>query len=317
VRLLDWVIVGLVPAAYLQAAFVLGAAVGSGLNVLIYRLPRGKSPLWPPSSCGVCLHPIRWHDNIPILGYLRLRGRCRDCGTRFSPRYMVVELVTGLGFAGLLGLEVFANVHDLPALAHRRASGSDIPAAVWVWYLAHVYLFCLAVVQFCCRLDGEVLPLPVALPGLLAGPLAAVLCPWPWPNEPPYSGSVRYTGLQLEPLKDPPPDWLREGSAALGLAGWVTGVAAAWLLIRGSRLPDGGQLDRTASGDLLFLMTVGGLLGWQAVVVTAVLALLPTAAVALAARRDLPYGAWLAVSAVVTLVAWHWLGLPFRPKVLS
>ncbi len=77
-------------------AFVLGSIVGSFLNVVIYRLPRGKSIVSPPSSCPSCGERIKpWH-NIPILSYLILRGRCAHCGARISPRYPFVELVTGI-----------------------------------------------------------------------------------------------------------------------------------------------------------------------------------------------------------------------------
>src|SRR5262245_30499414 len=90
--------------AWLGVWFLLGLVVGSALNVLIYRLTRGKSPLWPSSRCGACLRPIAWYDNLPILGYLILHGRCRRCGVPFSARYLGVELLTGIGFAGLFYL---------------------------------------------------------------------------------------------------------------------------------------------------------------------------------------------------------------------
>lgn len=78
--------------------FLLGAAVGSFLNVVIYRLPRGMSLIHPGSHCPVCGAPIRFYDNIPILSYVILRGRCRNCGARISPRYFWVELLTALFF---------------------------------------------------------------------------------------------------------------------------------------------------------------------------------------------------------------------------
>src|SRR5436190_851597 len=78
--------------------FVLGAIVGSLLNVCIHRLPLEKSILWPGSRCSHCLQAIRWYDNIPLVSYLLLRGRCRDCGGRISPLYPAVEIIT----AGLL-----------------------------------------------------------------------------------------------------------------------------------------------------------------------------------------------------------------------
>jgi len=76
--------------------FVTGSVLGSFLNVVIYRVPRGLSLVHPPSRCPVCLHPIRWHDNVPILGWFLLRGRCRDCGARIAIRYPVVEALAGL-----------------------------------------------------------------------------------------------------------------------------------------------------------------------------------------------------------------------------
>ena len=66
--------------------FVLGACVGSLLNVCIARLPQEKSILWPSSRCGFCLRPIRWFDNIPLVSYWLLRGRCRHCGARIALR---------------------------------------------------------------------------------------------------------------------------------------------------------------------------------------------------------------------------------------
>jgi len=77
--------------------FVWGAAVGSFLNVLIYRLPREISiVMTPPSSCPACSTPIRWYDNIPLLSWLALRGRCRACRAPISIRYPLVELTAGL-----------------------------------------------------------------------------------------------------------------------------------------------------------------------------------------------------------------------------
>jgi len=76
------------------AAF--GLVFGSFLNVCIVRLPRKESILTPRSHCPLCNHPIRWFDNIPLVSYLLLRGRCRDCHGRISPRYAIVEALTAL-----------------------------------------------------------------------------------------------------------------------------------------------------------------------------------------------------------------------------
>jgi leader peptidase (prepilin peptidase) / N-methyltransferase len=83
-------------------AAALGAIVGSFLNVCIYRLPLGKSVVWPGSACARCARPLAWFENIPIVSYLVLRGRCRTCSERISPRYPIVEAVTAAMFA--LGL---------------------------------------------------------------------------------------------------------------------------------------------------------------------------------------------------------------------
>ena len=78
--------------------FVLGTIIGSFLNVVMYRLPRGENLAWPGSRCPACGHPIRWYHNVPVLGWLWLRGRCHDCGVKISPRYPLVELAVGLVF---------------------------------------------------------------------------------------------------------------------------------------------------------------------------------------------------------------------------
>jgi leader peptidase (prepilin peptidase) / N-methyltransferase len=76
-------------------AGLFGTAIGSFLNVCVHRLPRGESVVTPRSRCPGCGHAIGWQDNIPVLSYLLLRGRCRGCGTRISVRYPLVELACG------------------------------------------------------------------------------------------------------------------------------------------------------------------------------------------------------------------------------
>ena len=78
--------------------FIIGLCIGSFLNVCIYRLPRGQSLLYPPSHCPYCQNLIKWYDNIPLVSYLFLRGRCRFCHTPISIRYPLVETFTGTLF---------------------------------------------------------------------------------------------------------------------------------------------------------------------------------------------------------------------------
>lgn len=82
--------------------FVLGAVVGSFLNVVAHRIPRGESIVRPGSRCPGCETPIRAYDNVPIISWVILRGRCRSCGEPISPRYPLVEFVTGALFVGML-----------------------------------------------------------------------------------------------------------------------------------------------------------------------------------------------------------------------
>jgi leader peptidase (prepilin peptidase) / N-methyltransferase len=86
-------------AAGAVVAGILGLLVGSFLNVVVWRLPRGESLVRPRSRCPSCETAIRPRDNIPVVSWLMLRGRCRDCGARIAPRYPLVELATGVLYA--------------------------------------------------------------------------------------------------------------------------------------------------------------------------------------------------------------------------
>jgi leader peptidase (prepilin peptidase)/N-methyltransferase len=80
----------------------LGLLIGSFLNVVAYRLPRGESLLWPASHCPGCEQPIKPYDNVPVLSWLLLRGKCRNCQTRISPRYPAIEFLTALAFGAIV-----------------------------------------------------------------------------------------------------------------------------------------------------------------------------------------------------------------------
>lgn len=129
------------------AVFVFGLMIGSFLNVCIARLPEGESVVSPGSRCPICRQPIRWFDNIPVLSYLWLRGRCRGCKTTISARYPLVELAT----AGLFALQAWWLPSDPLLLAH------------------HLLLTALLVVLFGTDYDVQRLPDVITLPGILAG----------------------------------------------------------------------------------------------------------------------------------------------------
>src|ERR1041385_1668614 len=86
------------PLVYIVFLFTLGACIGSFLNVVVWRLPRGESLVTPPSRCPICEHRLAWYDNIPVFGWLALRRRCRYCHTPISAEYPTVEFITGALF---------------------------------------------------------------------------------------------------------------------------------------------------------------------------------------------------------------------------
>jgi leader peptidase (prepilin peptidase)/N-methyltransferase len=110
-------------------AAALGAIVGSFLNVVIWRLPRGLSLISPGSRCPACERPIAPYDNIPVASWLVLRGRCRHCASRISPRYPLVELLTAAAFAAVVATRGFDSglALELPFVAFLIAlAGIDI-----------------------------------------------------------------------------------------------------------------------------------------------------------------------------------------------
>ncbi len=110
--------------------FCLGTCLGSFLNVIVWRWPRGRSLVHEPSACPICQTRIRWEDNLPIVGWLRLRGRCRACQAAISTRYPLVETLVGLQFVGLLCAEALTGGATLPVRPIDPYAG-----VVWIiWY---------------------------------------------------------------------------------------------------------------------------------------------------------------------------------------
>jgi len=134
--------------------WIVGCAVGSFLNVCIFRLPREQSLIRPASRCPACKRPIAWYDNIPVLSYVLLRGACRRCRKPISWRYPLVELLTG-----------FMTV----AVVHRFGSG-----AVGLIYAAFVWAL---IVSSFIDLDFRIIPDEISLGGLVVGVAASLLIP--------------------------------------------------------------------------------------------------------------------------------------------
>jgi leader peptidase (prepilin peptidase)/N-methyltransferase len=168
--------------------FALGANIGSFLNVVVWRMPLGKSIVHGDSHCPVCATKIASRDNIPIFGWLGLGGQCRACGTKISPRYPIVEAIMGAVFLLFYFVELISGGANLPVRGINTYRG-----VLWIimypkWdliglYLYHCYLFCVLLVLTLMALDRSRIPrrllifaftvaiaLPLAFPDLALVP---------------------------------------------------------------------------------------------------------------------------------------------------
>jgi leader peptidase (prepilin peptidase) / N-methyltransferase len=136
------------------ASLAFGAVIGSFLNVCIHRLPRGESLVFPGSHCPHCGAPIRWHDNVPVLSFLLLRGRCRDCRGRIRGRYPMVEALC----AGLCLLTVLEY---------------GLTPSAGIYFV----LICALVVVTFIDLDHQIIPNAITYPGIPLGVLASLVLP--------------------------------------------------------------------------------------------------------------------------------------------
>ena len=154
---------------YALFAFVLGAVVGSFLNVCICRMPQGESVVSPPSHCPKCDYRIRWYDNIPILSYLLLRGKCRGCRAPISLMYPLVELLNAL-----LALGLFLRI--LPPRLLAEAPLDIVMRQGGVFALLFVFCSALVVVTFI-DLEHQIIPDSITLPGIVIGFAASFFIP--------------------------------------------------------------------------------------------------------------------------------------------
>ena len=319
---------------WLILVFITGASVGSFLNVCIARLPFEKSLIWPNSRCGNCLQSIHWYDNLPIVSYLWLRGRCRECGQRYSVVYMLVELGTALAFVGLFWFEVVENVHGWPGHDNWAARLHWYPWTSFLGFAWHALLLSFLIVASVCDLKSREIPLQLTLTGTLIGLIGSVLMPWPWPQAlgimpspqkafPWQDPSVPiYHGIYAWPFWGPPPSWAGEGEWTMGLLTGVVGALVGTFLLRTVGFIFGKGLGKEALGlgDADLMMMAGAFLGWQIIAVAFFLSPLFAilfGIIQLIVTRDnsLPFGPFLSLSVMATCLLWHPIGAFVRPAL--
>jgi leader peptidase (prepilin peptidase)/N-methyltransferase len=144
-------------ALFVAAAAAFGAVIGSFLNVVIYRLPLGKSTVWPSSACPHCARELSWYENIPVASFVALGGRCRTCGARISLQYPVVEALTAVMFGA-----AWWYYGPGPLLASRLVFG------------------CALIVLFAIDLEHQLLPNAITLPGIVVGFLFSLITEPGW-----------------------------------------------------------------------------------------------------------------------------------------
>lgn len=233
---------------------LLGLCVGSFLNVCIYRLPAGKSIIWPASHCTSCQTPIAWYDNIPVASYLVLGGKCRGCGAPFSARYMLVELATGLVWFWYWAVYFKTGLRP----------GADHPGV----YLSHMVLASALLVSGLIDLDRKEIYTSVTNVALAVGVAAAAV----WPD-------IQRLGAYDHVL----PNWTgwgRVDAPILALVGAAVGAG----LINLTRFLGTLAFRREAmgAGDVYLMALIGGILGWEAALLVFLVA----------PFLGLPYGIW-------------------------
>ena len=318
----------MVLAFWLILVFITGASVGSFLNVAIARLPLEKSLLWPNSRCGNCLQSIQWYDNLPILSYLWLRGRCRMCGQRYSIVYMLVELGTALAFVGLFWLEIVENRFDWSGHLPPTFRLMFFPWESACSFAMHAVLCSFLIVATVCDLKSREIPLQLTLTGTLVGLIGSTLMPWPLPNAaapifPPPAALPQ--GMQVWPFWEPLPAWCGVGgNVQTGLVTGIVGALVGTFLLRAIGFVFSAGLGKEALGlgDADLMMMAGAFLGWQLVVVAFFLSVFPAlffGIIQLAVRRDnsLPFGPALSFSVMATCLAWKPISGPLRELLFS
>ncbi len=214
------------------AAFMFGAAWGSFINVLVYRLPRRLSLVRPSSFCPSCETPIRAFDNVPVFGWLWLCGRCRACKCRIPVRYPLVELATALATT-LLAWHVFDGRLEAVVGGHAVLSTLLVPYVFLFFYVVAL------IALFLVDLASTELPLEITLPGILLGLI--------------YAYAVPETGLLFDLV---PNVSLFDAVLGAGVGGGViVAIIMGYFFLTG-KVGMGG-------GDIWMMAMVGAFVGWQ------------------------------------------------------
>lgn len=255
--------------------FAFGAVLGSFFNVCIYRLPEQESIVRPRSRCPKCKTPIAWYDNVPIVSYLLLGGKCRGCGGEISIRYPLVEMLTAVMFA-VVGRMLLLR--------------GESPAVVAV-YLA--FLGALIVLSFI-DLDHQILPDEITKPGMVVAVAVSALLPTL--HEFPAGG--RYS---LPVLRNA--HW---NAAANSLIGMAVGAGMIYLMGKLGKLVF--RKEAMGFGDVKLMGMMGGLLGVWFIVLIFFIApvygsIIGIGIVLTKGEHHIPYGPFLSLAAV-TMLLW-------------
>jgi leader peptidase (prepilin peptidase)/N-methyltransferase len=283
--------------------FAFGASVGSFINVVVYRLPRRLSLAYPGSRCPACGHAIRGRDNLPVLSWLLLRGKCRDCGAPISPRYYYVELFLGLLFLLIAVFEAFLpQSRWIGSEFIRPPPGRFDAFPIWSAYAVHVVLLASLVAAALIDFDGWRMPRLLLVPAVFTALVVGAL----WPETRRIAALPGLTG----------PPW--QTGLIDGVAGMAAGIAAgalwgiAWL---------GGSRGRSwpRSAPIMLLASVGAALGWQRALIIAALAAALFAFLVVVVRLARGQGVAPPAGVVAILTGWiasEWAG-PLMPLVLA
>lgn len=224
--------------------FLLGACIGSFLNVVVWRLPRNKSLMWPPSACPKCNHRLAWNDNIPVLGWILLRGRCRYCSEPVSVRYPIIEAITGLILVGyyiaifIYGFGPFIVSYDsfgIPEYTTLASIESD-----WAIFALLMLLVCALLAAS--LIDAELYVIPIEIPWVVAGIAFIVHAFADRPNQP---GS-----LMAGPL---PAAFALSATLGLGIS-----MLLMWRKVLPRSFPDGEPILDWERKDLIEQLKASG-----------------------------------------------------------